>query len=421
MDRRWIALTSLAWLGCHKDAAPAPAGGATPPVSAPTSPGSGSGVAAPIDAGVGAPAPAALVELLHAVPTTVRVSSRVANPAIKPAHLVDRDLSTAWNSATGELVGAWIEVTVPELATIAELRMTVGHTGKGPKAEDYFTMNPRIKKVAVWGSGTTAIATFVLDPDRRDLQTLAVKTEERRLRILVEEIVPGSKKAWRETAVSELEVWGTPPRGWTAPASPLSPEIEVGDPMVGTEDSLAALCEAQLVEPLKAHPDSTNYETPTCEPKTFGLKLAKPPWTDAGVTCLQTDRTGIVGHGTFACSIAVATDGRWWTGLEIASPQPPDDAPRNYSYSVEVFETFVVNLPDPMLVVRYRTSETSEPERFTVCRTTPRRGCSEPLATDGGAWKTRPRQVGADLVIEPESGKPPDDELGVVTAQLRFH
>src|SRR5262245_4425916 len=88
-----------------------------------------------------------LVELLHAVPTTVRVSSQVRNATIKPEHLVDRDFNTAWNSRTGELAGAWIQVTVPAGAKIEQLQMTAGHTGHGPHGEDYFTMNQRITQV----------------------------------------------------------------------------------------------------------------------------------------------------------------------------------------------------------------------------------------------------------------------------------
>src|SRR5882672_3650312 len=90
-----------------------------------------------------------LIDLLHSAPSTITLSSRVANPAIKPEHLADHDFDTAWNSKTGELVGAWIDIAVPEHASIVELRMTAGHTGKGPKGEDYFTMNPRIRAIKV--------------------------------------------------------------------------------------------------------------------------------------------------------------------------------------------------------------------------------------------------------------------------------
>jgi hypothetical protein len=54
-----------------------------------------------------------MVELLHATPSTIRVSSRVANKAIVPAHIADHDLATAWSSRSGDLVGAWVDVNVP--------------------------------------------------------------------------------------------------------------------------------------------------------------------------------------------------------------------------------------------------------------------------------------------------------------------
>ena len=135
-----------------------------------------SSVVAHADAGAAdaalADAGAPLVDLLRAVPITITVSSTVVNPAIVPAHLVDRDLGTAWNSATGELVGAWIEATLPSGARAAEIRMTVGHTGHGKHGEDYFTMNPRIKGVSVW-SGDTLLGNVKLDVSNRALQTIA--------------------------------------------------------------------------------------------------------------------------------------------------------------------------------------------------------------------------------------------------------
>ena len=179
-----------------------------------------------------------LVELLHAVPTVVRVSSQVQNAAIKPEHLVDHDLDTAWNSRTGELAGSWIQVTLPAGAKVDHLAMTAGHTGHGPKGEDYFTMNPRITKVSVL-RGDQVLGTFKLDPSKRELQTLPVHGEDT-LRIRVDGVVLGTKKTWRETCVSELEVWGTLPPG--AQAQPLKPVVEV-EPPPPPPSELAKACD----------------------------------------------------------------------------------------------------------------------------------------------------------------------------------
>jgi hypothetical protein len=171
------------------------------------------------------PAPG-LVELLHNAPSVVRVSSRVQNKTIQPEHIVDKNLNTAWNSRTGELQGAWIDVDVGG-AQIKEIRMTIGHTGKGVHGEDYFTMNPRIKTVSV-RDGEKLVAQKTLDTDKRELQPIVLATPASHVRIKVEDVVMGAKPSWRETCVSEIEAWGTLPAGATA--APQKPRIEVGDP-----------------------------------------------------------------------------------------------------------------------------------------------------------------------------------------------
>src|SRR5215475_8838625 len=104
--------------------------------------------------------------------------------------------------------------------------MTAGHTGRGPHGEDYFTMNPRITQVSVLRGGNAA-GTFKLDPNKRELQNLDVHGEGT-LRIRVDRVVLGSKKTWRETCVSELEVWGTLPPG--VQAQQLKRFVEVEPP-----------------------------------------------------------------------------------------------------------------------------------------------------------------------------------------------
>ena len=151
------------------------------------------------------------VNLLISTPTTIAVSSTVANAAILPDHLVDGKLSTAWNSQTGELAGAWIAVRVPADARVKSIKLTAGFTHKDKKLGDLFTKNPRIKKVRVSQAGKTLVEKE-LDVDNRGLQELPVDIAGGDFEVRVVEVVPGTKKNWRETCVSELEVWGTTPK-----------------------------------------------------------------------------------------------------------------------------------------------------------------------------------------------------------------
>ena len=309
----------------------------TPLPAAPTpvqGSGSGSGSAAPADAGVTAHPDARPgdIELLHAVPATVRVSSRVANKSIRPEHLVDRDFSTAWNSRTGDLVGAWIDIEVPG-AQIHQIALTVGHTGHGPKGEDYFTMNPRIRRVSIAAGGGPA-RSIALDITNRGLQTIAVPDDAEHVRLRVEEIEPGSKQSWREICVSELEAWGHPPPGKVRAAS--TPTVEVGMPIElqgitsGIPDPAAycatwtapieagraeqAKAEAKELADCEAHgdPDVVCGDAdppgpPVCKIQSEGPALSAP-WVAAGTIVAAEDSA----WGPEACQIAVQTKAGWW-------------------------------------------------------------------------------------------------------------
>ena len=52
------------------------------------------------------------------------------------------------------------------------------------------------------------IGDFSLDPSMRELQSVALDTKGKTVRIEILEVTPGSKKNWREVCVSELQVWG---------------------------------------------------------------------------------------------------------------------------------------------------------------------------------------------------------------------
>ncbi len=164
------------------------------------------------------------VNLLSAVPTVVAVSSTVDNRAILPEHLVDGKLDTAWNSRTNQLAGAWIGFRLPADAKLETIKITVGFTKKDKRLGDLFTMNPRIKHVRVLKDGKTLVEKE-LDPEVRTLQDIAVTGGGGDYKVEVTDIVPGTKKTWREISISELQVWGTT----TKPAAKLQkPIVRVG-------------------------------------------------------------------------------------------------------------------------------------------------------------------------------------------------
>jgi hypothetical protein len=274
------------------------------------------------------------IELLHAAPSTIRVSSQVDNKAISPDHLVDRDLQTAWNSRTGDLVGAWIDVDVGS-AKIHELRLTVGHTGKGAKGEDFFTMNPRIRKVTVLRDDQP-IATATLDITRRELQPIALPAAASSIRLRIDEIVPGSKPAWREACISELEAWGTLPPG--VAATPSKPVVSVGAAMLDPTRAGGPItddrdyCEHLLVDDRAAYAkqlaqDKEESDACTADPHncmmgddyrhrvlephcefTADPRIAKSgPWLAVGLFTRDE-----------LCRVAVQTTAGWWLEGEAA-------------------------------------------------------------------------------------------------------
>lgn len=187
-----------------------------------------------------------LIELLHHTRAVVAVSSTVLNPKIQPEQLVDGNLATAWNSRTGDLAGAWIAFRVPSDAHVKQVKLTAGFVAKGREG-DYFTMNQRIRSVRIT-SGGKLIANATLDPELRVLQTIPVDGPGGDYRIEITSLLVGTQKTWRETCVSELEVWGAAPTAFAAPSPPTvtigSLDMLAHDPMTGPFPSIASFCEA---------------------------------------------------------------------------------------------------------------------------------------------------------------------------------
>ncbi|MBX3228456.1 MAG: hypothetical protein KIT84_07375 [Labilithrix sp.] len=164
-----------------------------------------------------------IVDLLHTVDCTVAVSSKVENPHDFPEHLVDGKPETAWNSKTGDLNG-FIEFRVPASARVTRVELTAGFDKVGPKG-DLFAMNHRITKVRL-SRGGTVVKEVDLDPSKRSLQAIDVDEPGGDFRLDVLATQPGTEKAWRELAVSELRVWG---RAGGAPENPAHlPKVAIG-------------------------------------------------------------------------------------------------------------------------------------------------------------------------------------------------
>lgn len=180
-----------------------------------------------------APAPSAppddideteLVDLLRAVRVDVATSSAYQDRESQVRALVDDDLQTAWNSRTGDLEGAWIEVRIPSDARVFSMSMTAGFTRDGGET-DLFTGNHRVSRVRVLRDGAE-LATVDLDVESRAAQVLDdVEGPGGVYRIELVALTPGTNPRWREACVSELRILGHAP---SALEGERTPRVAVG-------------------------------------------------------------------------------------------------------------------------------------------------------------------------------------------------
>lgn len=174
--------------------------------------------------------PSEPVDLLHAVATDLAVSSVYRDQGAQAGRLVDQDPTTAWNSRTGELVGAWIEVRLPADAEVTGIALIPGFARPGG-ATDLFTGNHRVSRVRVLREGVE-VGTFAVDTSSPELVTIPLSGAGGVWRIVVAEVLPGSRSDWRETCISELQILGRAPS--------VAPSTRMPRTAVGALPALAA-------------------------------------------------------------------------------------------------------------------------------------------------------------------------------------
>lgn len=174
------------------------------------------------------------VNLLSSVSTQLAASSVYRDHPTQIGKMLDGDTETAWNSRTGDLVGAWIEVRVPDDAQVTGAAMIVGFTHANAEGRDLFVANPRVTKVRV-SHGEEVLGEFELDPEVRTLQPFAFEGVGGVFRVEVLEVLAGSNESWRETCISEFQLMGRAPNAGegrlpTTAVGELPPVPEAADP-----------------------------------------------------------------------------------------------------------------------------------------------------------------------------------------------
>ncbi|WP_157069555.1 NADase-type glycan-binding domain-containing protein [Sandaracinus amylolyticus] len=170
-----------------------------------------------------ASAQTASVDLLRAVGTELAVSSAYRDQRAQVERLVDGDPTTAWNSRTGDLVGAWIEARVPADAEVTGIALVPGFARPGG-ATDLFTGNHRVARIRVLREGIE-VGSFAVANASPQLVTIPVRGAGGVWRIEIVELTPGTRADWRETCVSELQILGRAPS--MAPGTRM-PRVAIG-------------------------------------------------------------------------------------------------------------------------------------------------------------------------------------------------
>ncbi|MDQ3037650.1 MAG: discoidin domain-containing protein [Myxococcota bacterium] len=176
-------------------------------------------VASPATAQSGAPP----IDLLHAIATELAVSSAYRDQRAQAERLVDGDPTTAWNSRTGDLAGAWIDVRLPADAEVTGIALIPGFARPGGPT-DLFTGNHRVARIRVLREGVE-VGQYAVANAAPVLVTIPVRGAGGVWRIELAEVLPGSRADWREACVSELQILGRAPSA--APGTRM-PRVQIG-------------------------------------------------------------------------------------------------------------------------------------------------------------------------------------------------
>lgn len=302
---------AFSWLaiGCSGGEAPTPTPTAPTVVPPPVVPTPTPTVEAPpVQAPVEAPTAATNVDLIHAVPTTVRVSTALSENPEQIARLIDGDLTTAWNSQTEDLAGAFIEVRVPADAHVSAIEMTSGFTHQRPN-RDLFAGNHRVARVRVVHDGVP-VGTYPLSTTDQALQTLPVTGGGGLYRIELLELVAGDQPTWREACISELHVMGQAPNQAAGTVTPTQ-QIVPAEERAQTRD---AILEAALAA-------GENAELVGEEAEEVSDEVALDDGPDEGLEGLEEEGEAaeVVVQDVASGSVLVPGDGLRLTELTVAA------------------------------------------------------------------------------------------------------
>jgi hypothetical protein len=287
-----------------------------------------------VDPGV-APAPNGPIaapigeDLVRRLRLTVRASS-VTDPSTSADKMIDNDLATAWNSRTGDLVGAWFEVTVPAGVTVSSFAMTAGFTRQNGR-NDLFLMNHRVERVRVSKDGVE-LGEFALNPDGRALQTFALLSGAGTYRFTISAERAGTRANWRELCVSEFVLYGTVPEGMAPLSDGDAGDGDAGDRGAQDTDASAASDES---DGGTASSESAKDEQPTpLQPTAPEALTAEPMVADVGAFCTAMQRRNF---RRAACNAASADAGRaaCFCGQMPGATAPPTFTTSNRQASLQ--------------------------------------------------------------------------------------
>lgn len=300
------------------------------PTPTPATPGADAGVApaaAVIDAAPSGPSASAPIgapigeDLIRRLRLTARASS-ITGASTGADKMLDNDLGTAWNSRSGDLVGAWFEVSVPAGVTVSSFALTAGFTRQNGR-NDLFAMNHRVERVRVSRDGVD-LGEFALDAESRALQTFALAGNGGVYRFTISAERAGSRAAWRELCVSEFVLYGSAPEGMAPLGDPDGGEAGAID-----TDASAAADESDAGET----PVADEQPTPL-QPGAPEALTAEPMVADVGAFCTAMQRRNF---RRAACNAATADAGRaaCFCGQQPGPTSPPTFTTRNRQASLQ--------------------------------------------------------------------------------------